>query len=200
MLHNVRISITELMDCIERHQVNFMVTTPSALTEILASMPPGAGPLPSLHAIEVSGSALPTRLYETTRQRLCSTIVSLYGATESSSIASAPMAMLHDHANAVGYIHPDTEVQAVDDHDVPLPPDAEGVLRVKSRLCVTSYFGDAGASANVFKGGWFYPGDIGSVSRNGLLTVTGRVGDRINRGGAKASPQVIEAVLVDRAG
>lgn len=55
---------------------------------------------------------------------------------------------------------------------------------------------DDEASAQAFRDGWFVSGDIGAVWPDGMLTVTGRVSDLINRGGTKVSPRVIEQALL----
>jgi acyl-CoA synthetase (AMP-forming)/AMP-acid ligase II len=54
---------------------------------------------------------------------------------------------------------------------------------------------DDKASTEVFRDGWFYPGDIGSLSSDRLLYVSGRVSERINAGGVKVAPSVIEDVI-----
>jgi acyl-coenzyme A synthetase/AMP-(fatty) acid ligase len=173
---------------------------PMTLERIAASVPAGGGPLPSLESIEVSGSHLPIPLYELARQRVCPNIISSYGGTESGHVASAPMSVLRDHPGAVGYVHPGIEVQAVDADDTPLPPGREGILRVRTGNGASAYIGDPVASARVFKDGWLYPGDVGAVSSDGLLTVAGRAGELINSGGNKVSPRVIEDVLLSFAG
>src|SRR4029077_8649998 len=43
--------------------------------------------------------------------------------------------------------------------------------------------------------GWFYPGDLGTLSAEGLLAITGREQAGLNLGGDKVSPEAIEAVL-----
>jgi acyl-coenzyme A synthetase/AMP-(fatty) acid ligase len=63
----------------------------------------------------------------------------------------------------------------------------------------SAYTGDPVASARV-QDGWVYPGDVGAVSSDGLLTVAGRAGELINSGGNKVSPRVIEDVLLSFAG
>ena len=81
-------------------------------------------------------------------------------------------------------------------HDRPLPPNTEGILRIRGANVIAGYVGDEAASAAVFRDGWFYCGDIGAVSPDGLLTVSGRDGDFINAGGNKLSPLVVEDVLL----
>ncbi len=48
--------------------------------------------------------------------------------------------------------------------------------------------------------GWFYPGDMGSVSTDGLVMLEGRVNDVMNIGGNKFAPQAIEALALGCAG
>ena len=188
--------LEQIVPFIQRYRVNALVIAPISLQGVVASLPPGFVPIPSLEAIEVAGSPLSNRLYDLARQRLCANVISVYGSVEAGAIASAPKPALYDHPGAVGYVHPGVEVQAVDDNDVPVPPGTEGVLRVRSHTCAKGYVGDAAVSAKVFKGGWFYPGDVGAVARDGLLTLGDRASDVINNGGNKVSPQVIEDVLL----
>jgi len=170
--------------------------TPTRMLMARVYQPQGAGPFPSLETIEFGGSPLPRRLYDLACARLCPNIVSLYGTTEAGAIAAAPMAALIDRPGAVGYVHAGVEIEAVDADDKPLPPGSEGILRVRSDTCVDGYVDLAASSTGAFKGGWFYPGDVGTVSGDGLLTLAGRASEVINSGGVKVSPQVIEDVLL----
>ena len=184
------------VEAIRRHSVGSMAIAPVSLQAVLNTMPDDSPPLPSLKAIEVAGSALSPRLYGLTRQRLCDNVVSFFGSTETGGVASAAMPVLHGVDGAVGFVHAGVEVQAVDAEDHPLPPASEGILRIRSDSTVTGYFADPAASAEVFRNGWFYPGDVGAVTPNGIMTVHGRVSEFINAGGIKISPHVIEEVLL----
>lgn len=63
---------------------------------------------------------------------------------------------------------------------------------------VTRSFAD-GASApagdETLVGGWYYPGDIGSLAADGILHLTGRTADMIKRGGLIVHAQEVEYVL-----
>jgi acyl-CoA synthetase (AMP-forming)/AMP-acid ligase II len=61
---------------------------------------------------------------------------------------------------------------------------------------IAGYFDDDGATRDTLRDGWFYSGDIGTVTEARVLTVTGRTGEFINSGGIKISPRVIEDVLL----
>jgi acyl-coenzyme A synthetase/AMP-(fatty) acid ligase len=182
---------------IQRHRVDSMAIAPVSLQTIIGALADDAKPLSSLVSIEVSGSALPARLRTLAEQKLCARLLSHYGATEAGGIASGPFSALGGDPRAVGLVHPGVEVQAVDAEDRPLPPNTEGILRIRGANCIAGHLGDDAASPDsAFRDGWFYCGDIGSVSGDGLLTVSGRAGDFINSGGIKVSPQVIEDVLL----
>ena len=51
------------------------------------------------------------------------------------------------------------------------------------------------ATARVFRNGWFYPGDTGSVSVAGYLFLSGRIDHVVNLGGNKIDPRLIEELL-----
>lgn len=185
-----------VVENIARYEVNHLVASPGALKVIVEALPKRHPPFPSLRSVEVGGCLLPPRLYRAAQRHVCANIVSSYGATETGSIAAAPMDALEGHPRAVGYLAAGVEVQAVDERDQPLPPGTEGVLRMRGETFVHAYLGNPAGSAEVFRNGWFYPGDVGSVAADGLLSITGRTSEFINAGGTKVSPQVIEDVLL----
>jgi acyl-coenzyme A synthetase/AMP-(fatty) acid ligase len=185
----------DAVGAIRRHGVRSMAIAPVSLQTVINAMGDDSGPLPSLMAIETGGALLSTRLHGLVRRRLCENVVSFFGSTETGGVASAPLSALGGAAGAVGYVHAGVEVQAVDAVDRPLPPGTDGILRMRSASTISGYFGDD-AAPDIFKGGWFYPGDVGSVSRDGLMTVNGRVGEFINAGGIKINPRVIEDALL----
>jgi acyl-CoA synthetase (AMP-forming)/AMP-acid ligase II len=179
-------------DLVRQHQVNCLVMSPAQLQEVVDSMPEGTGPLPSLEMVELGGGMLPGQLAGSARTRLCPNIFINYGAQESGSVASAPMTVLETQAGSVGYLGPGVEVQAVDAEHRPLAAGVEGVLRIRSPGSIESYLDDPIGSAKAFEDGWFYPGDIGTVSSRGLLILSGRSDELLNAGGVKVSPAVIE--------
>jgi acyl-CoA synthetase (AMP-forming)/AMP-acid ligase II len=186
----------ELVATILHQRVNHLVLAPMSLERLAAAVPEGEGPLAPLVAIEVSGSSLPVALYELARRRVCAHIVSGYGGTEMGYVASGPMSALHDVPGAVGFLHPGVQAEAVDESDRPLPPGTEGILRVRTGYAATEYLDNPAATAATFRNGWVYPGDMGAVFPDGLLTVSGRLSEIINSGGNKVNPRDVEDVLV----
>ncbi len=186
----------QVIAAIERMRVNWLAVAPGTLPSLIDEIPAGSGPYPWLDLVEVGGAHLAASLYERTRARLATNIRSSYGSTEVGSVAEGPMAELIRHPGAVGFVIPGCEVQAVDEGDQPLPPGTEGILRIRGPGTVDGYVNDPAGSAAAFRNGWFHPGDLGTVSAEGMVTVTGRVIDIINKGGTKVSPRVIEEALL----
>lgn len=143
-----------------------------------------------------AGSQLSAKLARTAAQRLCATIITAFGTTEAGTVCGGRYDTLFGVPLGVGQILPWVEVQAVDAAGVPLPPGTEGLLRIRSADVVAGYFDDEYATREVFRDGRFYPGDIGSVTPDGVLIVSGRTGDFINSGGVKVNPRLIEEVLL----
>jgi len=178
------------------HRIDYLVLSPLQLGRLLQSFPAGAGPFECLRTLEVGGSSVPPRLAAQARAQLCNNIQNAYGAAELGYVAGAGMEILEQRPGAIGYVAPGIEVQAVDDEHRLLAPGSEGTLRIRSATCIDAYLNDPEASAIAFRDGWFYPGDVGAVGDDGLLSVAGRKGEMINAGGVKASPRDIENVLL----
>lgn len=89
------------------------------------------------------------------------------------------------------------EAQAVGADGEALAPGEHGMLRFRTRGIgmATRYLVDEAASAQAFRGGWFYPGDTGAIDADGYLLLGGRSDDVINLGGIKFDPAPVEQML-----
>jgi len=181
---------------IREHQVGSLVASPFALRQLLDTLPEGAPPFPIMRAIEASGARIPPALAEQIHRRLGGTLLSHYGATEMGRVASAPTAELAQRPGAAGYLLPGVTLQTVDATDTPLPAGTPGIIRMRAELMVPGYLGATQADSATLRDGWFYPGDIGHLERDGMLILQGRASDLINVGGVKINPTDIEDALL----
>jgi acyl-coenzyme A synthetase/AMP-(fatty) acid ligase len=182
-----------------RHGVSQIALSPLALRSFLGLMPRDAPPPPALETIEVGGSMVPHALLREAMARLCPDILVYLGSTEVGGMAAAAattvLAESQIRPGLVGAVFNGMRIQAVDDADEPLPPGKEGLLRVGADTMPDGYLGEREADEG-FRGGWFYPGDIGVIWPDGMLSLTGRASEIINKGGIKISPAVIEERLL----
>jgi len=149
--------------------------------------------LQGLKALRLGGGKVSPQGIERLKQSLCRNIIVSYSSTEASTVAIALYDMIAGIPDAVGFVVPEVKVEIVDASGAVLPVGAEGFVRVR-----TPSFSMIGA-ARVPSGGaesdWYYPGDIGWLTENGVLCIAGRREDVLNRGGVKLATTDFEEFL-----
>jgi acyl-coenzyme A synthetase/AMP-(fatty) acid ligase len=147
----------------------------------------------SLKAIFLAGGKISPTSLRRIRAALCRNILNDYGATEAGTVGLTPFDRVSDGSGAI--VFPWVDLQIVDDAGHPLPAETQGTIRVSSPQ-LRAGLKDAGQNHTAdTHDGWFYPGDLGSIDRDGVLHLAGRDSDVINRGGIKVSGNRIEEIL-----
>ena len=123
--------------------------------------------------------------------------VHVWGMTESGPAGAwlAP-AWLPAKAGSMGCAMPHCELGVVDEQGRPVAPGQAGELRFRGPSMAAGYFEDEAATAQVFRGGWLYTGDIVREDADGLLHFIDRSKDVINRGGMKIASAAVESALL----
>ena len=167
---------------IERYGVRSIKASPARLADLVALVE--AEPGLHLEVVQVLGSLLTPSLGERCESTLGCVPIYLYGSTEIGTVASGPFDAARPHI--VGrLINPEVDFELADDKGRPIvEPDTEGEIRFRSAV-MTSHYWLAAPGEGAFRAGWFYPGDIGSISRRGELHIAGRSDDVVNASGAK---------------
>ena len=88
------------------------------------------------------------------------------------------------------------EVRVVDGDDNPLPPGETGEILVRGDTVMPAYWDNPEASAETLRGGWLHTGDLGSLDRDGYLTLRDRSKDVIISGGVNIYPREVEEALL----
>jgi acyl-CoA synthetase (AMP-forming)/AMP-acid ligase II len=186
----------ETLQALSLHNVQNMVASPAGMAEFLDYYERSPAFLCPFEVMLSVGSKLAASLSDRVRTRMCSHVVHGYGATEGNPVAGGYVHQFGSVKGAVGYVTPGMIVQAVDDAGRVLKPGAEGHIRFRGDKCVAGYVGNPPGSEKYFRNGWFYPGDIGAVTEDRVLIISGRSKTIIDLGGDKINPEVIEAVLM----
>ena len=189
----------DLPTLFERLRPSLCGLTPIQLRELLEILPPGFEPLPGLRLL-VTGGLLAPAVALDARMRLTPDVMIVYGATESGRSTVGPAALVETHPGAVGYPVPGVEIEFVDPNGRPVAEGELGEVRIKSDRGAQGYLGDPEASAAAFRDGFFYPGDLGRRLPDGGLVIEGRIDDRMNIGGIKLLPNVVEDAAMDHPG
>lgn len=185
----------QLAESLEALRPSIVGVTPSFLRQLLAELPAGLGVQAGLRIVSTGGLLAPSLAREA-RLRLASEILITYGAAETGGSTMADGAWLEDHPGAVGHPVPNVRVEVVDADGRPAAPGEQGEIRIFSDRQSDGYLGDPEATAQVFRDGAFYPGDLGRLLPDGLLLIDGRVDDRMVVDSIKFLPDVLEEVAL----
>ena len=190
----------ETMQALSLHNVQCMVASPAGIAEFLDYYERSPAFLCPFDVILSVGSKLTTALSDRVRSRMCSLVVHGYGATEGNPVAGGYVHQFAHIKGAVGLVTPGMIVQAVDDFDQVCKSGSEGHIRFRGDKCIYGYLGNPPGSGKYFRDGWFYPGDLGAVTEDRTLIISGRSKTIIDLGGDKINPEVIESVLLSYPG
>ena len=166
------------------------ISSPIHISAILDQIPPGMEPLKSLY-LTVAGGKLPNELRERIRNTLTPNIQVVYGAEECGIATVENGLAISD--DAVGKALPWVNLQVVDDADDVVPFGTIGQVRISGTGVVSGYVDDAEGTSKQFRNGWFYPGDKGSLTQDGVLHLHGRHDDLVNFGGEKFDLHALDA-------
>jgi long-chain acyl-CoA synthetase len=96
---------------------------------------------------------------------------------------------------AVGIVAPWIDLEVVDDQNRVQDYGIQGQIRLRALGQGYRYSKISKTDYKLDDAEWFYPGDQGILGRNGLLIITGRINEIINRGGVKVAPDSIEEAI-----
>lgn len=185
----------DILQIFDLYKIQGMATSPYGLGEFLKYFEADSAFETSLDHIICQGAQLSPQLSRRARARMCQNLYSSYGSTETSTVAFGPAKVLEHIPGAVGYVQPGVTIESVDASDQVLPPSRDGVLRIRNELMGAGYVGDPESTEEHFRNGYFYTGDIGHLTAEGLLVITGRAKTALNIGGDTISPERVEEVI-----
>lgn len=152
-----------------------------------------------LRAFACGGAAIPPPLAHAMREVFDSSLVSLWGCSETG------IATIHELGSSVetlagsdGFPVPWYEIRIVDADGQPVARGDAGRLQVKGPSIFLGYYRQPELTEAAFtEDGWFDTGDLGRVTPDGGIRITGRTKDVIVRGGQNISAIEIENALFD---
>jgi len=149
-----------------------------------------------LRFIRSSSSALSKETMQQLESAFGAPVVEAYGMTEAShQMASNPLPPADRRAGTVGRAT-GIDVGVMGEGGALLTADSPGEVVIKGPSVIDGYANNAAANSEAFVDGWFRTGDQGHLSRDGYLSLIGRLKEMINRGGEKIAPREIDDVLL----
>lgn len=182
-----------------KHQVNTLWVSPSMLSILLKMDRDPAGPskcLENIKLILVSTETLPTQLKEDFEAKYGTRLLESYGLSELLLI-TANFPGLPGERGSVGRLLRSVRARIADDNGQQVPEGSAGEIMINTPHLMAGYLDfESGRPDPSTAPEWFPTGDVGFISGEGNLFITGRKKDLIIRGGINISPQVIEEVVL----
>ena len=153
--------------------------------------------LSSLKAIATGSTTVPVPLIEAYMQRGIP-IVQVYGSTETGPIAIyTRVGGDLSRTSSTGLPGLYCEAKIVDNEGREVPHGSTGEVIVRGPNVLYEYWGDARATAEALRDGWYYTGDIGTRDADGYFYIQDRKKNMIISGGENIYPAEVERVLHD---
>jgi acyl-CoA synthetase (AMP-forming)/AMP-acid ligase II len=170
--------------------VSHVFASPRQIQELL---PEDALPR-KIHKALIGGDGMSEALAAALLQNF-ETVVNTYGATETSIVLQNRKIIAEDGAMRTETLWRDSDVEIVDDAGQLVAPGGEGFVRIRNAYLAPGYLKNASAERQSFRDGWFYPGDKGIITQDGVFATIGRQTDILNLGGIKVNINLLEFTL-----
>ncbi|MEL7209074.1 MAG: AMP-binding protein, partial [Actinomycetota bacterium] len=186
----------EALDLIEAERVTYMVGPPTFFTDLMDHRAFAPSRTATLRFVSCGGTDVTPAFVARAADRLGCAVKRSYGSTEAPTITTSRNDDPPDRmAETDGRPHGPTRVRIggpSSGGDAPVD-GTEGEVWASGPELAAGYLDDA-ATEERFVDGWFRTGDLGRLDE-GWLTITGRAGDHIIRGGENVSPAAVADVL-----
>ena len=186
----------EFVEVVNRHKVTASFVVPSVVRQLLPIAGENKRLFPDLDVFVCSGSPLFANEKREALRTLSSEFHEVYGNTAIGGLSVLRPADITERPTSVGRPFSLVDVEVVNDDDRPVGPEIPGRLRCRGPG-LTSPIPNLNerSSAEDFREGWHYPGNVAALDEFGYIYLHGRTSDVIFRGGAKIFPGEVEAML-----
>ena len=187
------------LNAVQKSRATFTMLSPTLLIRIVRQGRFGDFDISSLRRLTCGSAPMDTVWIRRTMEALPGVeLVHSYGLTETSPILTTLGWNHHLAGNrlrSVGRPLVGVELRIVDEEGSDLPAGEAGEIAVRARRVSPGYLDRPDETAAVFRGGWFFTGDVGRLDDEGFLYVLDRKKDMIITGGENVWSGEVEAAL-----
>lgn len=186
-------------DLIARHKITNFVGTPTMYRMLTASPAVGSAELGSLRHGTSAGEPLPADTLAAVQKHLGFTPLDGIGMSEC-MVYCFNRAGEETAPGSCGRPAPGCEIRLLDENLAEVPVGQEGVLCVRRAThpgMMQEYLNKPEHTADVFRGPWYWSGDVLTRDADGRFWFQGRADDVIKASGYRISPFEVEACLAE---
>jgi acyl-CoA synthetase len=182
-----------MIDALERRRVSVLAAVSTQFIMLLNALEAGRD-LSSLRALFTGGERVPYARAAEFEQRTGARVLQFYGSNETGAVSRTRVSDPRERRlRTAGKPIPGMQLRLFDAQGNDVTASGRGQPGVKGRATSRGYWRDAAANRELIRpDGWVLLGDLVSIDAEGYLSVEGRVGDFIIRGGKNISGPAVE--------
>lgn len=202
MMSSGGMSAAKIVDTIESAGVTHALLYPFLIYDLLALSAQELRKLDTLTLIMSGGDPLQAWAIEALDEHLPHAVLNKgFGLTEGGAQSAVlEQQYRRSHAETVGRPLPLTEIRVIDFDGTDATSGDIGEIWVRSPAISGLYWNRPEATKETFVDGWCRTGDLGRITEDGFLVISGRNKDMIRSGGENIYPAEIETVLAQHPG
>jgi acyl-CoA synthetase (AMP-forming)/AMP-acid ligase II len=195
-----------IMQDIDEHKVTHLFLPPTVMYMILAHEDINKYNYSSLQHFIVGAAPTSLQKLKEAVQVFGHCMTEAYGQTEAPAAITlkAPWDYIDDEGNineerlrGIGRPACFNDVKILGEDEQEVPRGEPGEICVKGRLVTLGYLNNSEATAETFRNGWLWTGDVGVMDENGYIQIVDRSKDMIISGGFNVYPNEVEQVLME---
>ncbi|WP_419924404.1 class I adenylate-forming enzyme family protein [Candidatus Poriferisocius sp.] len=176
----------EALRLIEHEEITYMVGPPTFFNDLMSQPDFNPSRTASLRFLSIGGASITPAFVNRARDTFGCVVKRAYGSTEAPTVTTCTIGDDPERmANTDGRPFAPTQIR-LDEH---------GEIQVRGPEVTVGYLDPAHTAAAFTEDGWFRTGDLGRIDADGYLTVVGRLGQKIIRGGENIDAIEVEAIL-----
>lgn len=187
----------EYVEAVSRYGITFIFAVPTVHRWLLKLPASDDYLLPNVRILASMGGPLHASEKLEIQRRINPNFYEFYASTGADLTTVLSPGEVADRADSVGRPALLNELEIVDERGHRLPNGAIGRLRCRGPAVATGFFGDVTdpAGNEMFRHGWFYPGELAATDDDGYIYLKGRASELIVRSGINVYPDEIEHAL-----
>jgi len=191
---HARFAPDAVLDAFTRDRPTLTVLVPATIQAVIEHPYFGATDVDCLRALTTGSTQVPQGLVDAFTARGVP-VIQVYGSTETCPVAVYTRVGGDHRAGSTGLPGLVCEARVVDDAGNEVAPGVAGEVLVRGPNVFFEYWGNAAATTETLREGWYHSGDIGMRDADGHFFIHDRKKNMIISGGENIYPAEVERVL-----
>jgi fatty-acyl-CoA synthase len=192
---HARFAPDAVLDAFTHDRPTLTVLVPATMQAVIEHPYWSATDITCLRALTTGSTQVPQNLVDAFRARGVP-VLQIYGSTETCPVAVYTRLNGDQRTGSTGLPGLVCEARVVDDNGDEVAPGIAGEVIVRGPNVFFEYWGNAAATAESLRDGWYHSGDIGTRDADGHFFIRDRKKNMIISGGENIYPAEVERVLV----